>query len=119
MSEHPRKIGTMQTVDMNTGEVRSTKQNAMTLLPAAPGLCPECATEHGHAEPHNQQSLFYQMRFHGTHGRWPTWTDTMSHCSPEVRRLWREHLIALMREKGIEVPADLLGDPTEAPQGGR
>jgi hypothetical protein len=64
-----------------------------------PGTCPECATAHGPAEPHNQQSLAYQYKFYVQHGRWPTWADAMAHCSDEVKTLWRDALA----EQGIEV----------------
>lgn len=62
------------------------------LLPAAPDKCQECAVQHEPSQPHNQQSLFYQYRFYGQHGRWPTWADAMAHCEPDVRRQWIEEL---------------------------
>lgn len=71
-----------------------------TLLPAAPGACAACATQHPPEEPHNQRSLFYQMRFRQQHGRWPTWNDAMCHCAPAVQRQWR----AGLREIGYDVP---------------
>jgi len=64
------------------------------LLPAAPGKCPECATEHEPELPHNQQSLYYQTRFHLEHGRSPTWTDAMEHCTDEMKEFWTRHLTA-------------------------
>jgi hypothetical protein len=70
------------------------------MLPAAPGRCPECATEHPPEQPHNRQSMFYQYSFCQQHGRWPTWNDAMSHCSPATQRQWREGL----REIGVDVP---------------
>lgn len=70
------------------------------LLPAAPGTCPECATEHPPEQPHNWQSLFYLYRYYQQHGRFPTWHDAMSHCTPEMQAAWREAL----RESGIEQP---------------
>ena len=51
-----------------------------TLLPAAPGLCPECAVKHESHEPHNKDSLFYQTKFFMEHKRRPTWADAISHC---------------------------------------
>jgi len=68
------------------------------LLKAPPETCPECAVKHGPNEPHNQQSLTYQFTFYGTHGRWPTWTDAMAHCTPDVQARWRQALI----ERGVE-----------------
>jgi hypothetical protein len=110
--KRPMRLGRMQVIDMETGEVIEEKANAMTLLPAREGTCPECGTDHPHADPHNQQSLFYQYRFYATHGRWPTWTDAMAHCPDAVRAAWREHLVAEMRSRGMKVPPDLeLRDP--------
>lgn len=60
----------------------------MRLLPPAPGLCPVCAVKHEADDPHNRDSLFYQMRFHGTHGRWPGWADAIAHCSEPMRTAW-------------------------------
>lgn len=69
----------------------------MFMLPAAPGTCEECATEHSADQPHNQGSLFYRMKFHAEKGRWPTWEDAMAHCSEEVKLLWKEEL----RKRGV------------------
>lgn len=59
-----------------------------TLLPAAPGTCPECATEHPPELPHNWHSLYYQMRFMLANGRAPTLDDATAHCTPEMKALW-------------------------------
>jgi hypothetical protein len=107
VSEHPRKLGTVQGVDMDTGEVLKTEHNAMTLLLCAPDMCQECATEHPWDQPHNQQSLYYQVCFHITHGRWPKWSNAMAHCTPEVQAHWRRLLVRLMTAHGLEIPADL------------
>ena len=116
MTRKPIKTGTVQTINAETGEVVSEQRNAMTMLPPSGDVCQECATAHDHFQPHNQQSLYYQMAFHAKHGRWPTWTDAMQHCPPDVQKQWREELVKLMREKGMEVPADLL---EEGGAGGR
>jgi hypothetical protein len=63
------------------------------LLLASPDTYPECAVAHQPDEPHNQQSLYWQLRFHQKHGRFPTWADAMSHCTPEVQEDWRAKLI--------------------------
>ena len=65
-----------------------------------PGACPECAVHHETAQPHNAQSLFYQYKFREAHGRWPTWRDAMSHCTPEVQAAW----CAALAERGVVVP---------------
>jgi len=69
------------------------------LLPAAPGTCPKCAVKHEPEQPHNQQSLYWQYRFYHEHGRWPKWSNAMSHCSEEVKAFWTNAL----KEEGIEV----------------
>lgn len=62
------------------------------LLPCAKDVCQECAVKHDPSQPHNQQSLHYQYKFYGDHGRWPTWTDAMAHCSPEIKATWTHEL---------------------------
>ena len=89
--------------------MKVTQEKAFTLLPPAPDVCQECAVKHAAGAPHNQQSLYYRTAFHLQHGRWPTWTDAMSHCSPEVQAAWRQELVSFMREKRVAIPADLAG----------
>jgi hypothetical protein len=67
----------------------------LRLLPPAAGKCQECAVEHDPAEPHNRDSLYYQMQFQIRHGRWPTWEDAMAHCTDDLKAAWREQLSAL------------------------
>lgn len=64
----------------------------LTLLPCGPGVCQECATHHDPAHPHNQQSLYWQYKFYGAHGRWPKWEDAMAHCSAEMKAWWIDEL---------------------------
>ena len=73
----------------------------MTLAPPRAGTCPECAVNHDPAMPHNAQSLYYQYKFRQKHGRWPTWSDAMKHCTDEVRAAW----IKALAEKGVIVEA--------------
>jgi len=113
----PKKLGTVTTVDAETGEVLEVRRNAMTLLPPAGDVCQECAVDHPFDQPHNQQSLYYQMRFYSTHGRYPTWTDSMSHCPAAVKAAWRAKLVEVMRANGLPVPDDLQGP--EGQGGGR
>jgi len=64
------------------------------LLPCKKDVCQECAVDHKPNEPHNPQSMYYQYKFFGEHGRWPTWKDAIAHCEPkEVREMLREELI--------------------------
>jgi hypothetical protein len=110
----PTKVGTMTVVDAETGKVVETKRNAMTMLPCRPDVCQECAVDHAHDQPHNQQSLYYRVKFQAEHGRAPTWTDAMAHCSPEVRAQWRPRLIEQMQKHGLPIPDDLT-EPEERP----
>lgn len=78
-----------------------------SLLPAAPDKCPECASGHPPEQPHNRDSLFYQIKFHQANGRFPTWNDAMRHCTTEMQRAWRKGLW----EIGIDVPEEEEGQP--------
>ena len=82
----------------------------MHLLQPAEGTCPTCAVEHVATNPHNCQSMYYQMRFYGLRRRWPTWADALAHCSENVRAAWKERL----EDMGVwSEPAD--GDPIADP----
>lgn len=85
----------------------------MLLMPPKPDTCPICATEHSPEQPHNKQSLYYQYRFYGVRGRWPTWADAVAHCDPETQRLWRE---VLEERAAWSEPADG-SDPIADPPG--
>lgn len=112
----PVKLGTVTTVNMNTGEIVSEKKGGFTLLGPAPHLCQECATKHEPDQSHNQQSIYYQTKFNAQHGRSPTWTDAMAHCTPEVQQTWRKQLIDLMKRNGLDIPPDLSdAKPNETP----
>lgn len=64
----------------------------MMLLPCKQGVCQECAVDHPPEVPHNQESLYYQYKFWGEHGRWPTWKDAIAHCDEDTQRFWKEEL---------------------------
>jgi len=96
--------GTMKAIDMATGHVEE-KPSGMMMLPAKAGTCPECAVAHAPDQPHNAGSLFYQMRFHGEHGRWPCWADAIAHCSEPIRTAWERELKARGAWKEPEAPA--------------
>lgn len=57
----------------------------MKLLPCRPDVCQECAVDHEQQLPHDAQSLYYQYKFYGEYGRWPTWKDAVAHCHKKVR----------------------------------
>ena len=84
----------------------------MLLLPPKEGTCPVCATKHKPEDAHNGQSLYYQYRFYGTYGRWPTWADAIAHCDEQMRLFWERAL----RDRGRwSEPAD--GKPIADPPG--
>ena len=95
------RIGSTTVVDMNTGEVVSHKEGTGILLPPVPGLCQTCAVDHDPEHPHNADSLYYQMAFNATNGRYPTWVDAMAHCSIEIKEFW----LAELREAGVDLPS--------------
>ncbi len=83
----------------------------MMLLPPKAGLCQTCATKHGEAEPHNAQSLYYQMAWAMEHdGEPPTWHDALAHCTPALKKVWLDGL----RSMGVDVDAGQIspGGPT-------
>lgn len=80
-------------------EIKEMPMPSMMLLPPRPDVCQECAVDHDPRLPHNQQSLYYQTKFHIEHGRGATWSDAMAHCSDDVRERWIEAL----KSHGVEV----------------
>lgn len=82
----------------------------MLLLPPKEGTCPVCAWDHPDHQPHNIESMYYQYRFYGVRGRWPTWADAMAHCSEEVKEVWR---MVLERDGMWSEPED--GEPIADP----
>ena len=71
----------------------------VVILPPTPGACRICGDTHDKSEPHNRDSLIYQHKFRKRHGRYPTWEDAMTHCSPTVQKRTAEKL----RRRGITV----------------
>jgi hypothetical protein len=65
------------------------------MLPSAAGTCQVCATKHEATQPHNAQSLPYQMWFQSTYGRGATWADAVAHCPAEVSAAWKEQLLKI------------------------
>lgn len=90
----------MTTINMQTGAETPSVIEAK-MMPAPEGTCALCAHPHDESQPHNAQSLFYQMRFQAEHGRAPDWRDAMQHCEPDVKRLWKEALAGA----GVDVDA--------------
>jgi hypothetical protein len=88
--------GTVTHVDAETGKVIKHEGMAWKMLPPAADKCQICAVAHTTDQPHDAQSLYYQMAFNGIVGRSPTWADAMAHCSPEMQAAWA----AAIKEKG-------------------
>jgi hypothetical protein len=80
-------------------KLRFVEAKPLMVLPPRPDLCQVCAGKHEPGEPHNPQSLYYQMTFNMQHGRGPNWVDAMAHCDERVKKLWREALV----EMGVDV----------------
>lgn len=92
--------------------MNESKTATMMLLPPPPGKCPVCATEHDPGLPHNQQSLYYQMRFYGLHGRWPTWADALAHVTNEkTREHWQTKLTELGHWSEPAAGVDVIAEP--------
>lgn len=72
-----------------------------TLMPVdtSDGRCSQCAVKHDPDEPHDAMSLAYQYHYYAEHETWPTWTDAMAHCAPEMQERWK----TLLRERGVDV----------------
>lgn len=60
---------------------------ALRLLPPKPGTCAVCAYDHAPRNPHNAQSMYYQYRFYGGRGRWPTWADAVRALSDHIAQM--------------------------------
>lgn len=102
MSTPARQIpSTVTTVGPNGEEARSPM--AWSIMPPPKDCCQICAVKHEPTEPHNAQSLFYQMAFNGIVHRSPTWADAMAHCEEPVRKAWETEL--RRRKAWTEPPA--------------
>jgi hypothetical protein len=54
--------------------------------------------------------MYYQYRFYGIRGRWPTWADAIAHCSEQMQEDWKH---ALTQAGHWTEPAD--GEPIADP----
>ena len=78
-------------VDLKTGK-ETHHAGAWRVIPPPADCCQICAVKHIEVQPHNAQSLYYQMIFTNMIGRAPTWADAMAHCTPVVQAQWRGEL---------------------------
>jgi len=85
-------LGKLTVMDAQSGQIIEERDNAGVLLPPKPGHCQLCATHHEPADPHNRDSLYYQLVFQQEHKRPPTWADAIVHCALDVQQAWRWHL---------------------------
>lgn len=79
---------------MRKSGMRVVEAKSMILIPPAPDRCQVCATKHEPDQPHNQQSMFYQVGFHLKKGRFPAWADAMAHCDEPTKEIWTRELRA-------------------------
>lgn len=113
--------------------VKKTSPSEMTLLPPHPAACQECGRKHLEDEPHDPNSLYYQVAFHRKHGRYPDFLDAMEHCSYQTKAIWaksfhevyklsgctekrkqaEEALIQLKRDPSIKGLVEILGEDPE------
>lgn len=94
MAKPVREIpSTLTHVDIETG-AQTHEPMAWKVLPPPKDRCQICGVKHDPGEPHNAQSLYYQMTFNGIVGRAPTWADAVAHCSDAVKEAWERELRA-------------------------
>ena len=62
--------------------------DVLELIPPRDSTCPECAANHKPGQPHDRNSLYYQMTFYRKNGRIPTWQDAMEHCDEATKAQW-------------------------------
>lgn len=73
-------------------QLLKSQPKVFAILPLAPDCCQVCGVKHEPGDPHDKQSLFYQMKFYRDYGHWPTWEDAMKHCPEEIKAEWRTML---------------------------
>lgn len=76
-------------------EIRQLKPK---FLPAAPGTCAMCGTNHEPHLAHNYWSIFYQMRFKAKYERDATHADTVAHLKEHEQQQW----MTALKSKGVE-----------------
>ncbi len=72
-------------------------KDEVRFLPPTKRTCPICADKHFKHEPHNRNSLYYQMMFFREHGRLPRWADALEDTSEMMRAYW----MGEMKKKGV------------------
>jgi len=106
MGPSPNKPGKAE----GPGKVKKV-DHSVHLLPPPSDACQECAVDHRPDEPHNKDSMFYQMAFRKEHGRWPTWADAIAHCSDDAKVAIKE----MLEKEGLwSEPIDGLSEEEKA-----
>lgn len=92
-------------------KVKEIPFDKVSILPPKPGVCSICAVDHKPNQPHNPESLYYQMKFRQQNGRFPTWADAMAHCEPHIQKMW----IDALAERGVivEMPENTANGASE------
>lgn len=62
------------------------------LFPLPEGICPQCGIFHEYHEPHQVNTVHYQVWFKRKHGRYPTAQDAVAHCSARTKLDWLKYL---------------------------
>jgi hypothetical protein len=95
MSRKPRAVrqipADVTSVDLTTGK-ETPQGGSWKVMPPSADKCQICAAKHAPHQPHNAQSIYYQMTFQGMLGRAPTWADAVAHCSDQMKLLWEKEL---------------------------
>jgi hypothetical protein len=77
---------------MNEDELSVMPMGKWGLLPPKDDKCGECGREHASDQPHDKDSLYYQIEFQAAHGRGAQWSDAVAHCPPDIRAYWKAEL---------------------------
>lgn len=83
--------GAVTKIDIETGK-ETHEPMTWTVIPPDASKCQVCAQTHEPGEPHNANTMFYQILFYNMVGRNPTWADAMAHCDDETKRKWTTEL---------------------------
>ncbi len=79
-------------IDIQSGK-ETNEPMSWKIIPPGPGKCAVCAQVHEADEPHNAQTMYYQIIFQNMIGRAPTWADAMAHCPDGVKAKWKAELV--------------------------
>ena len=67
-------------------------KDEIRLLAPGKNKCPICADRHSDREPHNRNSLYYQVKFRRKYHRFPQWDDTLAGLNQMMQAYWRGEL---------------------------